>query len=343
MKIIIAAVLSALFTASAAFAADSYAPVYYDQTTQQLMAGPTPIPLGQGTTGPAGPQGPQGVAGPTGATGPQGPPGSGGNSRGGLTADLDMYVSPSGVNTGNCESSGAPCADPAYAYSWAQNNLDLTGHTITVHVLASYSNTSNWYFSGPLVGATSPSSFKIDGGSPATISISGNPSQTTYLFMAWNGATFTVQNIQLSSPYISSADILIGGGTVYGNNIWFGPTGNAFVDAAGPMSVYGCSGPQTFLMNSNPNIGYVSEDHALMALGCPLIVSGSPHWTTGFVQGDLGGMIDATNSTISPGAASGPRFNVSSLGIVFTGAAVSNPNYFPGNAPGGVGSGGYYQ
>jgi hypothetical protein len=81
-----------------------------------------------------------------------------------------------------------------------------------------------------------------------------------------------------------------------------------------------------------------------------LTVSGSPAWTTGFVQADLGGMIDATNSTITAAAASGPRYNVGSLGIVFTGGS-GGANFFPGNSNGPCGassscltsSGGWYQ
>lgn len=266
----------------------------------------------------------------------------GGSGRALLTGPLVQYVSATGTDTGNCETAGAPCATPTYIYAYDQKTFDLGSQTVTVEFQSSYSGIDGWTFIGPLVGALGPQSFVMDGGSPSSTTISATAAPA-YLFFAQSGAQFTVQNFTLSSTGTGSADLIVSGGQISANSIWFGPTANAFVDTAGPTSLFSCgSGGLTFLLNSNPNIGFVAEDHSLQALGCPLIVSGSPNWTTAFVQADLGGMIDATNSTITAASATGSRYNVSQNGIIFTGGS-GGPNYFPGSIAGTVSTGGYYQ
>lgn len=260
-----------------------------------------------------------------------------------LTANLDMYVSVAGSDTGNnCQNPASPCATPTHAYAWAQQNLDLGGQfVITVNFQSSYSGITGWTFVGPLVGALGPESFVFTGAGPPTTTISATGAPA-YLFFAQNGAQFTVENFTLSSMGAASADLIISSGVIIAKDIWFGPTANAFVDTAGPTSVFGCGGTLIFLIDSNPNIAFVAEDHSLQALGCALTVSGNPHWSTAFVQADLGGMIDATNATVTPASATGTRYNVDSNGIIFTGGT-GDPNFFPGSSAGISGSGGYYQ
>jgi hypothetical protein len=45
----------------------------------------------------------------------------------------------------------------------------------------------------------------------------------------------------------------------------------------------------------------VAEGNAVIVLRCKLTINGVPTFTGAFVQGDLGGMIDATGAIVYPG------------------------------------------
>ncbi|MDE2472658.1 MAG: collagen-like protein [Bradyrhizobium sp.] len=91
------AVLFAIMIVSPAYA-DTFAPVYYDQTNSTLYqdggSGPSAVPT-VGPAGPTGPTGPAGAIGPAGATGPAGTPGFLTNTR---LAKTTAYTLASGDN-----------------------------------------------------------------------------------------------------------------------------------------------------------------------------------------------------------------------------------------------------
>ena len=71
-----------------------------------------------------------------------------------------------------------------------------------------------------------------------------------------------------------------------------------------------------------------------------ITITGTPAFSTGFVQVTDAGMIYIPNSTTFSGSATGPRFNVNLYGILHCGG--SSVSFLPGNAAGVMASGGVY-
>jgi hypothetical protein len=75
-----------------------------------------------------------------------------------LTANLAMYVATTGTDSGNCQSSGTPCATLDYAMQIANYNIDMAGYLVTINlgagVFAGASSASTATNAGPLLGQT---------------------------------------------------------------------------------------------------------------------------------------------------------------------------------------------
>jgi hypothetical protein len=69
-------------------------------------------------------------------------------------------------------------------------------------------------------------------------------------------------------------------------------------------------------------------------------LTGTPAFTTAFVQADMGAMLTITGMTFS-GAATGKRYDVNTNAVIQTGSG-GNPNYFPGDVAGTTATGGQY-
>jgi hypothetical protein len=218
-----------------------------------------------------------------------------------------------------------------------QKNLDLCTFPVTVQLQTNL--TGSFVFSGQLVGAISPASFTILGAGPPTTTVSSTAAGAL-LFELLNDATICVSSMTLRSTGAGGMGIVVVQGHAIADNLWFGAMGGAALDAAGPRSVIQGQGTLIWLFE-NTSYGAIAEDHALIALPCVLQISGAPNFGGAFVQGDLGGMIDATGSTIMRGSATGTTAHALSLGIVFTGGT-GNTMYFPGSSAAIV-SGGYYE
>ena len=219
---------------------------------------------------------------------------------------------------------GKDFASVVSAYDTIRDTLDFGGKKVRVMVPSGSPG-------GTLVGECSGMKFAEDLsfhgiGGPVQCSAGG--------YLAAEGARFAVQDMTLTSP------IIIEQGTVKAGGIWFDEM-EWGVDVCGPTSLFEGIGPLTFLFRTFTS-GFTAEDNGMIALPCPIVISGAPHFTGAFVQADWGGIIDATNSTIYPGSATGIRYAAYEFGMVFTGSNGGKPNYFPGNVAGVV-KGGAYQ
>lgn len=263
--------------------------------------------------------------------------GSGSSGRTLLTANIDEYFNCStGINI-NSGTSASPFADPVYAYALAQRTIDLAGYTITVHAQANCepASATKWLFSGPLVGSVGPASFVIEGvvGSPATITLQNVNFQST------NDAAVTVSYLNCNPGTANNCFTSSSRGEMAIHDVWFTTDGaGTLLDAAGTGSIIYVGGGMLLSSGGgNANSIIVSETHSEIDLESAWTMNGSPTWNNAFVQADLGGLVDATGFSYS-GAASGPRANAISNGIINTNG--NGQTLFPGSSNGTVNTGG---
>jgi hypothetical protein len=259
-----------------------------------------------------------------------------------LPSAVTIFVDPSSgadsaTTVDGMASGAAAYATVDFAYGQVQTEWDLNGQVVTCSLpAATITRTTAYSPTGPLVGQTSANQFDIHGqGTSSTIlSTSTNGA---YFVECFNGARVQVSNMQLLNTGVGGGALLVAEGQIWFKDIWFDIRSNSALDVAGPTSsiVYQ-GGNWTIIGGHTINIFAVSEDHGIIYLGGSpgLTISGSPAWTTAFVQGDLGGMIEGTGFTIAlAGSPTGPRYNVGSMGIVFTGGS-GGANFYPGNSVG---------
>jgi hypothetical protein len=257
-----------------------------------------------------------------------------------LTANRLYHVDCSAGSDDNSGAADAPWRTPTHAYDYARNNLDLAGqYHVTVRLLSNCKGQN--VMAGPLVGQLTPQDFTFVGdcANPGAISVSANGKQQ-YLWYAAEDARFAVRCMTVESSD-GGAGFLVTNGVLMAGDVWLhGVDANAWVDVAGPRSLFHAIGPLTFLHGGSTNIGFVAEDHGHIILPGALVCSGAPIYGT-FVQADLGGMIDATSATVTHAACTGRKYNALTLGIVFTGGT-HDLGFFPGTSAGVV-SGGHYE
>jgi hypothetical protein len=268
--------------------------------------------------------------------------GATGSGRVTLTADTTYYVNASGSDSNAC-TFASPCQTPLHVYQMLRDGYDLAGHKVTVQLQSNYTLTSTVAFSGRIPGQVHSDDFEIFGADtnwtdPGIYTISSTTPGVA-LFQADSGARFSVRGVTLRSSGTSGFGIVASEGSVITKNIWCGAMGGACLDGAGNGAIITALGDFVLLFE-NTKAAAIAEDHAQINLPCTITVSGAPSFELAFVQADLGGMIDASGSTVRPGGAMGVRFNAISAGIVFTGGT-RDPNYFPGNARGNAPDG-YY-
>jgi hypothetical protein len=257
-----------------------------------------------------------------------------------LTADRYYYVNCSTGNDANPGTASAPWLTLAHAYNYARNHLDLGGR-YSIFVKLQTNCAGQNVMSGPLVGQRTPRHFMFLGDcadhAAVTLSTSGN---NQFLMYASNEARFAVRCMTLAAADGGSAFLVTSGTLEAGDVSLTGDNANSWVDVAGPRSNFVGLGALSFRSAGRTNIGFVAEDYGMIALPVPLICTGATVFGA-FAQADLGGIIDASNATVTHGACKGQRYRAISNGIVFTGGT-HDPKFFPGDAP-GVDSQGEYQ
>ena len=263
---------------------------------------------------------------------PPPPPGTGRTYLGG---PVTYHVSSSG-NDANAGSAAAPWATLTHAYNWCRDNLDMAGQTVTIQLDSNI--VESVVCRGPMTGQASSEDFSFVGNpaAPGSVSITTTGS---IVFWGYEEARFGVDGMTISSPGFG---IVCSAGVIAPANIYWNSCAASCLDVGGSRSYIYAKGPMTWLHAQSFTSAATAEDHGTIALPEPLIISGSPSFGGAFLQADLGGMIDYTAASISPGAATGKQFNALSFGLVFSGNPPGTPCALPGNAPGTV-SGGFFQ
>jgi hypothetical protein len=269
------------------------------------------------------------------------------------TATLsNIYVDPvnghdDGTTDGLDVNSAFQTVFNAYEVVKAQWDISAQLQIICNIPAGTFTTTTGTTLRGPLVGAqfggvAGPpfgASFVIKGAGIGSTTINSSTNFVN-LFYSVSDATFQVQDMALASTGSGGGCLLAGGGYIAFKNINFQASANSHLDSAGPTSAIQAVG--AYSVSGSVNIHAVAEDNGIIYLGQACTLSGTPAWGTAFVQGDLGGFIEATGFTFT-GAATGKRFQAISCGIVFTSSGAS-VTFFPGNVAGtaDAASFGYY-
>jgi hypothetical protein len=258
-----------------------------------------------------------------------------------LSANLTVYVATTGSDTTNTGlSSGSPFATIQKAYNYVQQNYDLNGFVVTIQV-ANGTYTAGLTAAGPLVGALGVTNCVVQGntGSPSSVVI--NVGNSVNCFAATRGGQFTVQGFTVQGGTASNgvytndnlSQINVNTGIVFGSM----PSGSHLNANAGTINVlanYSITGGSSLhAIASNP--GSIVN----IASGLTVTITGTPAFSTAFVDAGYLGMVTASSVTWS-GSATGSRYGATANGVVNSGGA--GATYFPGNAAGSTATGGQY-
>jgi|SRR5215469_10301183 len=262
-----------------------------------------------------------------------------------LTADLNLYVSPTGNDTtGDGLTTGTAWATMQHAWNTIINNYDLSGHNITVNVAAG-TYTSGIVAQGVPIGFNSGTRvlFTGDTVTPGNCNLSLN---NQHCFTANAGAHFQIQGFAMSAAGLVSgtnASLLVVGPdsqiTIPGNTLFGGCPGNQLWSTGGTITLASSyaingNGQAHFSVTGNGNILYSGS-------GYTTTLTGGPIYSTAFAAAFGGGMIEVFTTNVTyTGAATGPHYNSQMNGIIWTNSA--GPTFFPGTVAGVVGTGGQY-
>ncbi|WP_176077508.1 hypothetical protein [Burkholderia dolosa] len=257
-----------------------------------------------------------------------------------LDSPLTLYVSSSGSDSNSGLTSGTPFATLNRAYSVLQQNYDLNGFTATIQV-ANGAYTAGLNAAGPIVGSLGSASVIVQGNvaTPANVTITVGTSQNC--FSASKGAQYQVQGFTLSAG-------TAGQGIFVSDSLSWIDCFTGMVFGAMPSGAHLNSGGGPIRMIASYSVTGGASVHALasnpssliqIANGTTVTLSGTPAFSTAFVNAGYLGLVTASGVTFS-GSATGARYSATANGVVNSGGA--GANYFPGSTVGNTASGGQY-
>jgi hypothetical protein len=224
-----------------------------------------------------------------------------------LTADGTIYVNES---TGNDTSNGTtPFRTVQAAYDWAQANLDLASHKLTIQVQGAL--TLPAVLSGPIVGQRGAADVLILGSVASPIAWG---TSSAILINVAEGARFAVQGLSLSAGNFC---LSVSQGTVYALDCTYTGASVSALDAAGPGSIIGANN-STF--NGTFGAGWTGENNCMIVMSGSLAFSAT--FTNAAEQADLGGMLDTSPVTSITGTINGASAHAYSGGIIQTGGHI---------------------
>ena len=248
-----------------------------------------------------------------------------------LTAPITFYVSPAGNDANDGLTQGTAWASITHAYNYIRDRIDLNGFQATIQLADGIHASASLGF--PCIGPAPIIQGDVADPSRVTVNGVGIPALTV-----GGGATvvcldFTVTATGPEGDYGAvGAGLAAGsGGTIIHRNMNFGActTAHMFASSGGGITV-----GQTGVLY---NILGAAETHLYAAGGfigiadARISIAGTPNFPFGFAYGSQGGLMHAWGATFT-GGASGPRFQVTTNGIINT--ANAGANYFPGDAAG---------
>ena len=269
----------------------------------------------------------------------------GGPARTLLTGNVTYYWNCStGNDSTGTGTSGNPWKTPAHVYNYVQQHLDLGGqYVVTAQgqnatCTDADSSVQNTMY-GPIVGAQGPASFVFRGDTafPSNVSMHSTVGSAS-IFYGTEGAQFTVEGIELGST--SGYSILAGQGAYIKANSNYYDKSLWSLDAAGARIWE--TGGSTYLFTSGANGWAIAESGAHVTTSGAMVLSGAPAWTIGWVTADIGSTIDMSGFTFT-GSGTGPYWNVTLNGVIFTSGGGCTGGIIPGSTAGSSATGGVCQ
>ena len=264
------------------------------------------------------------------------------NLRKKLTANLTLYVSPTGNDSNSGLASWDPYATRQKAWNTLVGSYDLNGYSVTVNC-ANGTATDGLAAQGILVGNTQGASgvtFVGNTGSPTSCIVnvaSGN------CFSATNGAQYSISGFKMLAG---------GSGPAGVGNALVAQTGG-FISLSGPCEFGACSNAH---MNATVNgtIGFssgynitgsalyhwsASATSSIIGGSNTIFLSGTPAFTYFAYAYNLGSM-NVVGISLTGSGATGQRYYATMGGIISTNGGGST--YLPGSTSGSGGLGGQY-
>jgi len=260
-----------------------------------------------------------------------------------MTANLNLYVSPTGNDASSGLSAAVPFATRQKAWNTIVNGYDLNGFRVTVNITnGAYSD--SFFASGSLTGNTQ---------GPNGVTFLGNIASPTSCII--NVAAGVCFGASYGAQYsVSGMSMAAGGVGAAGNGDALQAQSTGSITLSGPCVFNACSNGH-FNANVNGVIvftsGYTIAGGALyhwsaasvasiIGGGVVITLTGNPGFGVAFANAYSAAVITCASITFS-GFATGARFNVSGNAVIATNGS-SVGAYLPGSGPGTWTSGGQY-
>lgn len=254
-----------------------------------------------------------------------------------LSASRTYYVSTTGNDSNNGLTVGTPFLTIQKAIDVVSGLYVPLAYTVTIQLAdGTYSQAASLSFP-PLAGG-GYGYLKGNAATPANVTVNSSASVGNVLSFRGPASTWFVQDLTLASAHGASLIRASFGGNVFFTNMIFGATslwhlradfgGIAF--AIGNYSITGAAAVHAYCEGTGS---------VLSTFGSTVTITGTPAWSTAFVQVGGGGSVRG-GSMVFVGSATGKRYDAYLNGVVNTGGG--GANYFPGNVAGTTSTGGQY-
>ncbi len=265
-----------------------------------------------------------------------------------LTENTSFYVTTGGSNTTGNGTVSKPWATLQYAIDWLTQNINAAGFIVTISL-----GTGTFVGAG-LKNITGASHVVIKGAGVASTIITNGPNDGFY-----NTGACIEANVALQNEYWLNLVTIDGsGGTkpciltgllvyiIFGEPLltaatinFVGPPGKYIIETFGG-NIDDCPGVPSTIGLSGSCSGYVKcSDHSEITVQSHYTVSGTPAYSSPFIECYNKGLVICNNQTSFTGSATGQRFLVDINSAI---VQVGSINLFPGNVAGTATNGGQY-
>jgi hypothetical protein len=262
-----------------------------------------------------------------------------------VTANLTLYVSPTGNDAANGLTPGTAFATLQRAIDVVYYTYDWGGYQGTIQLADGTYNftTANGYagvFSGMPLGMR-PGQLQLLGNvaNPANVVVNATAANCLGLFNTWlilRGITFTASG---SGPTQGYGVVLQLSAYLDIQSCRFGNCGYAQLAVANASQILMTGSGMTFF-GTTPTPLWAIEAGTLVMQASAINVAGLT-MSVAFVDADASASVNAIGATFAgAGSCTGPRYAATNNATIQT--AGGGANFFPGSTPGATGTGGQY-
>jgi hypothetical protein len=250
------------------------------------------------------------------------------------TANVTVYVYPSGNDTTGDGSMASPFATIARAVQYGTSRYSFAGFRLIVQL-----SPGTYASPGPIIGVPNLTiQGDLTGSNIGAYTISGSGSPGSFLIGPSSGVQMNLSGVQVINTGTTAGNVAaIQGGSIVLTYVVLGATvaatSNVLVAANGGGTVTVGAGCQ--IGNVNFGSAFSAGTGGGITLTSSLAIGGAPNFAQAFVFATTGGSWTTLNGSTFTGAVSsvtGPRYLQNLFGTINTGGA--GTNYFPGNAAG---------